>query len=46
MATNAMEIRLDRLEGVYEQIDKRLSTLEVLLSWLNRDGIGARAARR
>ncbi len=31
MATNAMEIRLARLEGVYEQIDKRLSALEVRL---------------
>ncbi len=31
MATNAIEIRLAHLEGAFEQVDKRLSAIEVRL---------------
>ena len=36
MAADALEVRMAHLEGVYEQVDKRLGTIELRLGDLDR----------
>lgn len=36
MAANPIEVRLAHLEGAYEQVDKRLGTIEVRLGDIDR----------
>jgi hypothetical protein len=37
MAVDALEVRIARLEGAYEQMDKRLATIEVDIRELRGD---------
>jgi hypothetical protein len=37
VAADALEVRIAHLEGIYEQVDKRLSAIEVRLGDLDRN---------